>query len=599
MALSWRARLNGVLLVIIAGWIFVGQPQSTTAFAAQGAPVASLAAAARAKFTAKKYDEAVDLYRRYLRKAPRDYNAWNQLGAAYFHTGQPKKALRYLKHVERKTIDKSYNYYYQGLCYDAAEEHDKAKEYFGFAAQRFQDEYGSRANFEMAAIEYKARNAKRAQFWLNLYLQRYPTGVYRAQVQRMLASFAQGKWLDDVEGIEKPDMEKALFKYNKLSLSDFPHYWYLQTGVEVEDVSGQQPASAQGGLQPRSSVDQSLLVNSGVGLGPWHDGPMSAFGGYTYRQRWITDSDRFSEWTEDYADFQYFPLRADLLERRHQFYGDFRRDFGKTFYAGFFLRWEFARIGSTFFPSPDDSELRKVLKISDTMLFIPWIGASFVDNMRTLVYWYMRKEIDDDSPDYSNKTYELGLSGGGKPTISLGLSHEMEFPDIPLSVDIEAFRYEFIYNDYWLDYTRTGFIVSAEHELISRWFVDAALGYYSDSYILPRIKQNSCSGQTTLPGGVATPTPTDTTDPTEPPVTSCPRDDTGLLYQIGVYWNYTQFQRIALDLQVVQNQNSTMKEFEESRQTIQATFTMAFPSVKRVLRFVDRYADTAFTKEVE
>lgn len=576
----------------------LGQPLPAIA-----APAGNLAAVARAKFLQKKYDEAVDLYRKHLRRAPRDFNAWNQLGASYYHTGQPKKALRYLKHVERKTIEKSYNYYYQGLCYAAAEQPDKAKEYLGFAAQRYTDEYGSRATFEVAVIEYKARNKNRATFWLNLYTQRYASGVYRAQAARMLMSLRDGRWLDDVQGVETPDMEKALLRYNGLSLTPYPHYWYLQLGGMVEDTSGQQPAAADGGLSPRNTQNIAALVNAGVGAGPWREGSMSAYGGYTYRQRWITDQDRIGEWTEDPGDFGYFPLRGDLLERRHQFYGDFRRDFGKILYAGFFLRWEFGRIGSTFFPSPDDSELRKVLKISDSMLFIPWVGASFIDNMRTLVYWYMRKEINEDSPDHSNKSYDFGIISGGRPVISLGVSHDMEFPDIPLLIGIEAFRYSFIYNDFWLDYDRTGFIVKAEHELVSRWFVKAGGGYYSDDYVLPRIKTKQCGDQVaTLPQqtGGPTPPPSDVPATAAAPVkTDCFRSDTGLLYEVGVYWNYTQFQRFSFGMQVVQNSNAEQKEYEESRQVIQGSFTMAFPSVKRVVRFVDRYADSAFTKDAE
>ena len=51
--------------------------------AAAAAPYASYAAAARVKFQQQKFDEAIDLYRKHLRRNPRDYNSWNNLGAAY------------------------------------------------------------------------------------------------------------------------------------------------------------------------------------------------------------------------------------------------------------------------------------------------------------------------------------------------------------------------------------------------------------------------------------------------------------------------------------------------------------------------------------
>jgi hypothetical protein len=335
----------------------------------------------------------------------------------------------------------------------------------------------------------------------------------------------------------------------------------------------------------------AAVVNAGVGAGPWKEGTMSAYGGYTYRQLWVTDQDRIKTYTEDPSDLEYFPLRGDLLERRHQFYGDFRRDVADLFYYGFFARWEFARIGSTLFPSPDDSELRKVLKISDTQLFIPWVGTAWGSNMRTLAYMYFRKEINEDSPDHSNKTYDFG--SGGRPVLSLGVSHDMDFPASDMAVNFELFRYEFIYNDQWLDYTRQGAIASAEFQLVPRWYLTGFVGFYQDAYQLERPKTKPCGSG---------PVPPDTNiDGSGAPTTTnkCKRDDSGYLVQAGVYWNWTQFQRFSFDFQVVENKNPELKEYQESKQTFQVAYTMAFPSVKRVVRFVDRYADSAFTKEAE
>lgn len=579
--------IHGLVLLIIALALLFSQ--STPVFAQ--AP-GSYATQGRAKFTQRKYDEAIEAFRKHLRKAPKDFNVWNELGAAYYHTGQPRKALRYLKQVERKTTDKSYNYYYQGLCYEAVDTLDRAKDYFNYAALRFSDEYAARSTYEMGTIEYKARNKPRIQYWLTLYLQRYPTGVYAAQSVRLLQSLREDKWLEDVEGTQKPNQEEALFKYNKLSLTQDPHFWFIQGGWQFTDHSGFEPAPG-GDLKARNYQDMAAVVNSGVGMGPYRQGNMTAFAGYTYRQLWITEQDRISEYMDDKTDLEYFPLRGDLLERRHQFYVDFRKDVASLLYYGVFARYEFARVGSSLFPSPDNDELRKVLKISDTQLVIPWIGASFLKDMRTLAYLYLRKEINEDSPDHSNKTYELGLSGAS-PVMSLGISHEMDFPEQDLEISVELFRYEFIYNDFWLDYKREGMFLSAEHQFIPRWYVSGLVGYYKDNYVLTRIKNGGC--------GAKVNNNTDTTSPTggvTAPPTNCFRNDTGLLYQAGVYWNWTQFQRFSASFQQVENKNPQQKEFDESKQTIQVTYTMAFPSVKRVTRFVDRYADTAFTKEAE
>lgn len=550
-------------------------------------PPGNFAAAGRAKFQAKEYDEAIELFRKHLRQAPKDYNIWNQLGAAYYHTGQPRKGLRYLKQVERRSGDKTYNYYYQGLCFLAVDQVPKARDYLSFIAQRYTDEYSSRATFEMAVLEYKAQNKQKANYWLSIYLQRYPQGVYAAQAGKMMQSLRDNVWLPDVEGSKKPNIEEALFKYNKLSYSPHPHYWFLQGGTEYAQNSGYEP-NIKKGPQPKNYNTMALIANAGAGIGPHRQGDVTLFGGYTYRQEWHTEEDRISTYFEDITDLQYFPLQSDLLERRHQFYADFRRDL-KLFYFGVFSRYEMARIGSSLFPSSEDEDLRRVLRISDTTLLIPWIGTAY-DNMRTLGYLYMRKEINEDSPEHSNKSYELGLSGGS-PVISYGISHEMDYPDQRLNVSIEIFQYEFIYNDFWLDYKRLGAFLGAENEVFPKWTVSGLIGYYRDSYILPRTKTTPCNTQaqgTDGSGGGNSTTPN-----------SCAREDTGTLFQAGVHWNMNQFQRASAQIQLVENKNPNQKEFNESKMAIEFGLTMAFPSVKRVTRFVDRYADTAFTKEAE
>lgn len=572
-----------VVILIIAMTIVCGQSgnvYANTGFAAVG----------RAKFQAKQYDEAVDNFRKHLRQFPKDYNAWNQLGAAYYHTGQPRKALRYLKTVERKSIDKTYNYYYQGLCFLAVDQPAKARDYFSFIAQRYTDEYSSRATFEMAVLEYNTQNKPKAIYWLNIYTQRYPTGVYAPLAAKLSQSLRENVWLPDIEASKKPNLEDALFKYNKLSYSPLPHYWFLQGGTQYSGHSGFEP-KLRGGPTPSPHTSMSLNTTSGAGIGPHRQGDVTMFGGYTYRQKWHTEQSRFATYFEDPTDFKYFPIQSDLLERHHQIYGDFRRDL-KMFYFGVFGRYEMSRIGSSTFPSPEDEDLRRVLRVSDTTILIPWIGTAY-ENMRTLFYMYMRKQINDDSPEHSNKTYELGLTGGD-PVLSYGLSHEMDYPDNQLSLNFEIFQYEFIYNDYWLDYKRFGFFLSAEHEVVPKWYINGLIGYYKDEYILDRIKTTTCGQEVT---GLENPNEQATSGAITP--RSCPRVDTGTLFQASVQWSLNQFQRVSGQIQLVENKNPEQKEFNESTMSFEFALTMAFPSVKRVTRFVDRYADNAFTKEAE
>jgi len=165
----------------------------------------------------------------------------------------------------------------------------------------------------------------------------------------------------------------------------------------------------------------------------------------------------------------------------------------------------------------------------------------------------------------------------------------MPFPDYKLDTNIEVFRYEFIYNDYWLDYTREGAIVSAEYEVLPRWYATGLIGMYDDKYQLGRLKFGSCSNKPAASAGG---------EVSSAPV-QCLRTDSGLMYQGGAYWNWTQFSRLSATFLVVTNSNAKQKEFASRKQSLNISFSMAFPSVKRVDRFVNRFADSAFTKEAE
>ncbi len=546
---------------------------------------------ARDAFEKKAYDKAVTHYRQYLRQNKHDYNVWNELAASYFHSGLPRKALRYLRSVQKKTTSPSYNLYYQGLCYQVLDQKTASTNAFASAA-RYTDEYGSRATFEMALLEYNSRNVDRAKYWLLLYIQRYPTGVYRPQVDKMLESFRSGQLVKDIKGIEKPDMDNAIYRYSPLSLSQNPHYWFTNVGYTMTTKAGQEPTQ-DGGVKPVNSEQQGIIAEVGLGAGPVQANEMTAWAGYNYRQLWLTDSDRLDVFLGDPGDLEYQPFRADYLIRRHQFYGDVRRKVGSDFYLGVFARMEFARTGSSFMPVPrEDQDLQRVLKLSDTQVLVPWVGISYYDHFRTLFYFYFRKELNDETPEFSNKTYSLGGDGGGDgPTLSYGITHSMDFPEYRLESEIELFQYELIFNDFWLDYTRLGGTASLTHEFLPKFFATGLIGMYEDKYQLPRLKMR--------PSCATASQPSETGSNQEITPTKCYRSDSGMIMQAGIYWNYTQFYRVGAYYEYIKNENGVQKEFDEQKSTFKVLVTVAFPSVKRVSRFIEKSADSPFNKEVQ
>jgi tetratricopeptide (TPR) repeat protein len=557
-----------------------------TSSIAQG-PASNEENAAREALTAGNYDKAIDLFREVVRRNPKDYDTWTLLASAYFYSGLPRKALRYLKLSEKPTTLKSYNLLFQGLSYQSLGVLEKARLYLKNSAQ-FPDESGARAMYELGLMDYKARNNDRATHWLSLCIQRHPQSSYKQPATRLLASIRSGKRINVAQNSDQADLEAALYKYNKLSLSSTPHFWYSQIGGAYRDKSVNDKGD-DGSFKPRNDQYQAFLANAGIGIGPLKNEQGTIWAGYSYFQDWITTGDRTSTYFAEPSDIEYQPFRADLMERRHQFYVDVRRDLPFHLYAGAYTRIEFARIGSSVFSGPEiQSFPAKVQDISDTTWFIPWIGYSWSTNMRTFGYLYFRKEIIAEIPDYSNKSYNFD---GGSSPLSYGLTHDMEFPKFKTEATAEIYSYQSVANDPWLDYARIGGNFTVEHQVIPQLFVVLSGGYFQDTYAETILKNASCTVTKFDTEASLTLAP-ELSNPQD-----CTRNETGLVFHLGTHWDFTQFQRIAGELSYVSNSNPDQKEFDQTQLSILVTATIAFPSVKRVLRFANRFADSTFAKK--
>lgn len=540
---------------------------------------------AQMEFRRANYDKAAKAFRAYLRNHQRDYNTWNQLAAAYYHTGLPDTALLVLKKVQNQTTQKSYNLYYQGLCYDALENVNYAKAYYQYAA-RYQDEYASRAVFELLVIENNSKNLDAARYWADQYQKRFPQGSFIAPARAMAARLKDGILTPDAKGNEKPDVETARFKYNKLSLFNKPHFWFINTGFFFELGTQSNPKSASSPELTKELYQiQELKVNTGIGLGPYKQDDSEAYFGYKYFQTWGTDTDRLNTFVENPFDLNYIPFRGDLLEREHILFGYAKKKFPSNLLLSVYGSYEIARVGSTFFPSPDDQELQRVLSVSTTTLIIPSIGYKYYRDYETSFYLYLRKELNEENFDASNKTYSF-LGDSNKQTYSYGLTHLMPIPQWNAKFTGEIFQYDFIFNDYFFDYTRTGILLSGSVNFLRFFATEFTYGMYTDQYILDRIKRGSCTPKADL-----------RLDKAE--AVTCKRTDTGVIYQVLGHWNISPFQRISGYYNHVENRNSTLKLYDKSRDRFGVSYTIAFPGVNRVSPFFERFGDTALTKDAE
>jgi hypothetical protein len=159
----------------------------------------------------------------------------------------------------------------------------------------------------------------------------------------------------------------------------------------------------------------------------------------------------------------------------------------------------------------------------------------------------------------------------------------MEFPSKRVDLSFDLFQYSFIYNDLFLDYTRRGALASADYNIWKGIGTSLILGMYQDSYELPAIKTGTCSG---------------TSDEEKPKPVACTRADSGNMIQITVYYEKSQNLRFDASYLMVEN-SSNQKVYSDSKNTILATATWAFPGTRRVAKMTRRFADAAFTKDSE
>jgi len=295
------------------------------------------------------------------------------------------------------------------------------------------------------------------------------------------------------------------------------------------------------------------------------------------------------QFLDDPFNTRYFPFRFDLLKRRHTLFGDFRGKLTDRFDSGVFGRYEIAKIGSEFFSGEEEGDLRSSLNINDTSILIPWISSSFSEKSRTTAYMYLRKEINLETPDLSNKTYDL-LGGSGSPAFSVGASHSQSLMDNQLNLSAEIFHYDFIFNDYWMDFSRLGAFAEADFRINSSFSLNGLAGFYQDHYSLGRARLNGRCNTSS----VASPGST-TTTPAAP--TLCMRNDSGIVVQGGIRWNIQDDTQVSTSALYVANDNSTMQEFAFDQIKFQIAVTRAFPNVQRVERLSERFADYVFFKE--
>ena len=531
-------------------------------------------------FDSGKYQDAIKALRTYLSAYGKDYDAWGLMGASYFHTGLSEKALRLLKRAAPKSYFKSFNLYYQGLCYQVMGDETSSKKYLSQTVS-YRDVYASYAMVELAVMEYEERNFRNSKYWIEYYLNLFPNGLFSGQMSKMKESLESGEVMSGLKRTT-PDTQRALYKFNRYSLMNFPHFWWIQGGYFYELGEQNTPQDVEGAaiLVKEDYFNQFINLAGGFGLGPIKQGGSVSHLGYNYIQHWLTTNERLDEYLKDPSDLAYIPYRADLLERHHQFYVHIQKDLTTYMTFGSVINYEIARMGTSIIPNTEDYNLRRVVPIGKTSTIIPWTRFNYGTNYSTTFYLFLRKEIDEEENDFSHKTYNSPLDGS-TPMLSAGIIQKVALPKIRSDLTGELFRYETIYNDYWLDNTRVGGLFTETTRITDALRVNFTGGYYLDTFAIPHVRSLSCRSYSQAPDAIK----------------RCPREDTGYFVQLGSQWNLSHFQSLSGYYKYETSSNKKFKVHDTSSHKLFFTLTFTFPDLDTVTPFIKRIEDEGFSKK--
>ena len=128
---------------------------------------------AQEEFSQRHFVEALQIYRTWLRDHPEDQDTWTRFAATYYHTGQARQALDYLRKAKPSAKLRAFNLYYQALCFDATGDRMRAKRYLA-KVSKMDEPVAEDALFELAALEFEDADTTAARAAADEYLKRFP-----------------------------------------------------------------------------------------------------------------------------------------------------------------------------------------------------------------------------------------------------------------------------------------------------------------------------------------------------------------------------------------------------------------------------------------
>lgn len=555
----------GVLLLSVASLA------SSKDIPKKASPGSATKQAAISAYNRKNYSKAINLLTKHLRSNQRDFHAWNLMASAYFHSGQPDKALAFFRKVHKRTRRKDFNLLYQGLSLEMMNEPDQARKIYQ-SLSRGHTKVAEKAMFQLAVMNYHTFNFSKAQSRAKQYLKRFPRGIFKTKAQKLIAAINQDEYLENFRGVPMPDKDTALRRYHPLSLSaTIPNFWYFQAGYTKTSEQNVKPSYSSAELVDVVVESHALNASFGVGVGPLKQRNAEGYLGYMYRQRWFADQARYATWLDDIASLDYFMFRADLLERTHSLFTYFKKGFGDQVNIGLRANADFALIGTSLFPSPEGEQIDRVLPLGNTTNVIPWFGVSWTRNHQTIFHILLKTQINKEDTTLSSRSYNFE---SGKASGSFGLAQIAKFPEYRSRVKLDVISYTHTFNDFWLDHTRNGIGIVAEHDINETLALKLRLGTFTDNYLLDTIRYGSCSEQINNKNSSG-----------QEGFILCNRSDNGRYFELGGSWNLSRHNSLTMAYNYQDRHNPNLPVYDGNQSNFILYWTSAFPGVRDVNKF--------------
>lgn len=520
----------------------------------------------------RDYSQALRLYRAYLRKKNKDYNAWTLLAATYYHRAQPKRALKILLRFKKKTSLTSQSKFYIGLSYDVIGKLQSARKYLR-AASKHDDAFGALATFELFAIQYEEFNIKSARRWLKVYEKRFPKGAYIDIVKEYSRQLDEQKILTIRESARHV-YRRDYYSNHPSSFFPFEHSWAFQLGWKFNLERNPEPRlDPDAPLKQAQVPEYAAFTKLSLGIGPFRTGESKIWLAYNYIQNWFTDENRLKFYLDNIIDFTYFPLRPDLLRRQHQLSADFETPITRSFTLGVFSQIEFNIAGSSLYPVTERPEISESQDISTKILFVPEVRWRIDSQHKLSLYSLFEKYIDIELTELSYQSFKiLDIKNF---FISLGLGHRFELPKYTLNVSTDAFYLSYIYNDDFEDHSTLGLNVIADKKL---WDIKLALRAYlhQDDYEKPSIQQYECS-------------PSSANSDVLDEAIECKRSILTMGGDAGLSYTFFEKHTVYSTVSFLTSSSATNEVYNRIRFAFIAGYSIGFPDERSSLRFLDAY----------